>query len=244
MSKTLAIFGAGPVLGLSLARRFGREGFRVALVARTGKTLDHLVAELARDGIEAAGFTADVYDGAQLAGAVAAIKERYGRIDVAEHSPGGGTMGEEIVSTLDVDVENTRLIMDRYLLSGIALVRQVLPDMVARGHGAILFTAGQSGIHPTPFLGNAGMAQAALRNYFHTLNAVLAGKGVYVGAVNVGALIEGSVPHRAITSSGSPLEFEPEVIHPDVFAENFWDLYAKRDRVEALVGSFGQEADR
>ncbi|MDP4507320.1 SDR family NAD(P)-dependent oxidoreductase [Nonomuraea turcica] len=240
MPKTLAIFGAGPVLGLSVARRFGREGFRVALVARTRKNLDHLVAELARDGIEAAGFTADVYDRGQIANAVTAIKERYGRIDVAEFSPGGGDLGDGIVSTLDVDVENTQLILDRFLLSAIALVRQTLPDMVEHGDGAILFTAGQSGIHPVPFLGNAGMAQAALRNYFHTLNAVLAGKGVHVGAVNVGALIEGSVPHQAIASSQEPLGFEPEVIHPDVFAESFWELYSKRDRVEALVGNFGR----
>ncbi|MEV4015924.1 SDR family NAD(P)-dependent oxidoreductase [Nonomuraea angiospora] len=240
MLRTLAIFGAGPVMGLSLARRFGREGFRIALVARTRANLDHLVAELARDGIEAAGFTADVYEPGQLAGAVAAIKEAYGRIDVAEFSPGGGNMGEGIAATLDVDVENTRVILNQFVLSAVALVRQVLPGMVERGDGAILFTAGQSGIYPTPSLGNAGMAQAALRNYFHTLNAELAGKGVYVGAVNVGALIEGSVPHQAITSSAVPLDFEPEVIHPDVFADGFWELYTKRDRVEALVGGFGR----
>ncbi|TMR23948.1 SDR family NAD(P)-dependent oxidoreductase [Nonomuraea turkmeniaca] len=240
MPTTLAIFGAGPVLGLSVARRFGREGFRVALVARTRKNLDHLVAELARDGIEATGFTADVYDRDQIANAVTAIKDAYGRIDVAEFSPGGGDMGEGIVPTLDVDIENTQLILDRFLLSAIALVRQVLPDMIERGDGGILFTAGQSGIHPVPFLGNVGMAQAALRNYFHTLNTVLADKGVYVGAVNVGALIEGSVPHQAIASSREPLGFESEVIHPDVYAERFWELYSKRDRVEALVGSFGR----
>ncbi|KAB2349122.1 SDR family NAD(P)-dependent oxidoreductase [Actinomadura rudentiformis] len=240
MPKTLAIFGAGPVLGLSLARRFGREGFRVALVARTTENLDRLVAALAEDGIEAAGFTADVYDHQQIEAAVAAITKEYGQIDVAEFSPGGGNMGEGIESVLDVDPANLQLILDRFLLSGVALVRAVLPDMVERGEGAILFTAGQSGIYPTPFLGNAGMAQAALRNYFHNLNAVLADKGVYVGAVNVGALIEGSVPHQAVMSATEPLGFEPEVIHPDVFAENFWALYAKRDRAEALVGAFGQ----
>lgn len=240
MPKTLAIFGAGPALGLSLARRFGREGFRVALVARTTENLDRLVAALAEDGIEAAGFTADVYDGEQIEAAVAAITKEYGQIDVVEFSPGGGNMGDGIESVLDVDPANLQLILGRFVLSGVALVRAVLPDMVERGDGAILFTAGQSGIYPTSFLGNAGMAQAALRNYFHNLNAVLADKGVYVGAVNVGALIEGSVPHQGIMSVTEPLGFEPEVIHPDVFAENFWDLYAKRDRAEALVGAFGQ----
>ncbi|MFE5504773.1 SDR family NAD(P)-dependent oxidoreductase [Amycolatopsis japonica] len=89
MTKTLAIFGAGPVLGLSLARRFGREGFRIALVARTTENLDALVAELARDGVEASGFVADVYEPAQIAAAVTAI----GRIDAVAFNPGGGTMG-------------------------------------------------------------------------------------------------------------------------------------------------------
>ena len=35
MSKTIAVFGAGPGMGRSVARRFGREGFQVALVAAT-----------------------------------------------------------------------------------------------------------------------------------------------------------------------------------------------------------------
>jgi NAD(P)-dependent dehydrogenase (short-subunit alcohol dehydrogenase family) len=240
MPKTLAIFGAGPVLGLSLARRFGRAGFRIALVARTRDNLDRLVAGLAADGIDAAGFTADVYDREQITAAVAAIIQRYGQIDVVQFSPGGGNMGDGIESVLDVDPENLQLILDRFLLSGVALVRAVLPDMVGRGDGAILFTAGQSGIHPTPFLGNVGMAQAALRNYTYNLHSVLADQGVYVGAVNIGALIEGSVPHQAITSAPGSLEFDPEVIHPDVFAESFWELYSKRDKPESLVGSFGK----
>ncbi|MER6664074.1 SDR family NAD(P)-dependent oxidoreductase [Amycolatopsis japonica] len=234
MTKTLAIFGAGPVLGLSLARRFGREGFRIALVARTTENLDALVAELARDGIEANGFVADVYEPAQIASAVTAI----GRIDAVAFNPGGGTMGEGIVPVLDVDPENLRLILDRFLVSAVALVRAVLPAMTERGDGAILFTAGQSSLYPAPFLGNVGMAQAGLRNYFLNLNAVLAEKGIYAGAVNVGALIEGSVPHRALTAS--PMDFEPEVIHPDVFADAFWKLYETREAPEALVGSFGR----
>lgn len=41
-------------------------------------------------------------------------------------------------------------------------------------------------------------------------------QGVYVGAVTVGALIEGGGPHHAISSGARPLEVEPEVIHPDV----------------------------
>ena len=237
MSKTLAIFGAGPVLGRSLARRFGREGFRVALVARTRSNLDALVARLADDGVEAVGFTADLYDRAQLTAAIDAITERFGQIDVAEFSPGGGNLGDGIVSVLDVDPDNLQLMLDRFLLPAIMLVRAVLPGMMARHEGAILFTAGQSGIHPKARMGNMGMVQAALRNYFLNLHNQLADTGVYVGAVNIGALIEGSVPHKAVAAMAGP-EFRAEVIHPDVYAEHFWGRYAKRDKPEVLVGDF------
>jgi NAD(P)-dependent dehydrogenase (short-subunit alcohol dehydrogenase family) len=58
----IAIVGAGPGLGLSIARRFGREGFTVALISRSAANLDRLAAELADSGIQAAGFPADVRD--------------------------------------------------------------------------------------------------------------------------------------------------------------------------------------
>ena len=53
MSKTIAVFGAGPGMGRSVARRFGREGFQVALVARNQTRLDAYTGELAADGISA-----------------------------------------------------------------------------------------------------------------------------------------------------------------------------------------------
>lgn len=239
MPKTLAIFGAGPVLGLAVARRFGREGFRVALVSRTKENQDKLVAELANDGIEAAGFSADVSDRTQIAGAVEAITKEYGQIDAVIFSPGGGSMGEGIVPALDITPEALQAIFDEFVLTGVALVNAALPAMVERGDGAIIFTAGQSGVYPTPMLGNAGMGQAALRNYFYNLNGLLADKGVYVGAVNIGALIEGSVPFKMITSRPN-IGFEIEAYAPAEFAENYWELYSKREKPEALVGSMGQ----
>ena len=60
--KTLALVGAGPQIGRSIARRFGRGGFRVGLVARGLENLDSCVAALAADGIESAGFVADVME--------------------------------------------------------------------------------------------------------------------------------------------------------------------------------------
>jgi short-subunit dehydrogenase len=59
---TIAIVGAGPGLGRSIAKVFGRNGFSVALVARTQEKLDGLAVELRKSGVEAVGFAADVMD--------------------------------------------------------------------------------------------------------------------------------------------------------------------------------------
>lgn len=60
--RTIAIVGAGPGMGLAIARTFGSRGFDVALVARNQAKLDDLVGTLEAEGITAAGFPADVRD--------------------------------------------------------------------------------------------------------------------------------------------------------------------------------------
>ena len=63
------IVGAGPNLGVAIARRFGREGFSVGLVSRNQEKLDGLAGELEADGITAAGAAADIRDSDGLAAA-------------------------------------------------------------------------------------------------------------------------------------------------------------------------------
>ena len=55
---TIAIIGAGPGLGAAVARRFGAEGFAVALVSRSQEHADGLAAQLVSDGVQARGFAA------------------------------------------------------------------------------------------------------------------------------------------------------------------------------------------
>src|ERR1700731_3767276 len=89
MSKTIAVFGVGPGMGRSVARRFGREGFQVALVARNQARLDAYTGELAENGIEAAGFAGHIADRDALPAMIEAIMARFGPIDVLEYAPSG-----------------------------------------------------------------------------------------------------------------------------------------------------------
>src|SRR5258708_36553454 len=91
MSKTIAVFGVGPGMGRSVAHRFGREGFQVALVARNQTRLDAYTGELAADGIKAAGFAGDLADRGALPGRIEAITRRFGPVAVQGEAPSGST---------------------------------------------------------------------------------------------------------------------------------------------------------
>jgi NADP-dependent 3-hydroxy acid dehydrogenase YdfG len=178
--KTLAIVGAGAGLGLSIAKIFGRNGVQVALIARTKVKLDDLVAQLGALGIEAAGFPADLMDRPALVDAFARITERYGAVDVLEYSPAPHTPipGMEIAGPLALTVENLQPQIDFYIHGAITAVQQVLPAMLERGSGALLFSTGGSAVYPNPLMGNVGIAGAGLRNWVHTLHTTLADKGI------------------------------------------------------------------
>jgi short-subunit dehydrogenase len=84
---SLVIVGAGPNLGLAVARRFGRDGFAVGLISRTGSRLVELAAQLQLDGVTAAGAVADIRDSDALVGAIHRLADELGPVEVLEYSP-------------------------------------------------------------------------------------------------------------------------------------------------------------
>lgn len=213
--KTIVIVGAGPGLGLSIAKRFGKNGFRVALVARHEEKLNQLVTELEQSGIEAAAFKADVLNSDEIHSAFAAIKEKYGFIDVLEYSPipGAGTLE----NPLEVTEQNVRYHFQHSVLGALSSVREVLPAMLDKNTGALLFTTGASSVDPVPMMGNVGIAMAGLRNYALNLNKVLKDKNIYAGHIAIGVWMQ----------PGSGIQ--------DKIADVWFDMYTKTDRAEEVI---------
>lgn len=75
------IIGAGPGIGVSVARRFARAGFPIGVVARTHPTVDAAVAALAENNVDTHGATADAADESSLR---AALDELVGHLGVPD----------------------------------------------------------------------------------------------------------------------------------------------------------------
>jgi short-subunit dehydrogenase len=211
---TIVVAGAGPGLGLEIARAFGQHGFAVALISRTQSKLEELAKRLADEGIDARGFAADITDADSVGKAFREIRQRYGDIDVVEFSPVDGTL--EAIEVLDVQPGNVQPQIDFYVYGAMNVLGEVIPGMVDRGVGTILVTTGGGSITPVPMLANINIAAAALRNWTLNLHNALGPKGVYVAHVAISAWI-GSGPPEAEASA---------------IAAEYWNLFETRDRAE------------
>ncbi|MEA5364382.1 SDR family NAD(P)-dependent oxidoreductase [Amycolatopsis sp., V23-08] len=227
----LAVLGAGPGLGLSIAHRFGREGFTTALVSRSGTRHAAYRASLAEAGVAAHAFTADVTDEAQVHAVLARITDEAGEIDTVYFGPADLSIGSAITPLPEAGAGNLRVPFESIVLPAAQVTQAVLPRMLERGAGSLLFAGGISGKYPIPLLGSFAPAAAALRMYVLTLNAALRGTSVYAGTLTIGGVIERGDIHRMFTEQAP--DSMPGTLDPDAIAERAWALHTERDEAEA-----------
>jgi len=222
---TIAIVGAGPGLGLAIAKKFGSESFKVALIARNQEKLDALAADLAGEGISASGFAGDVLDRPSLKAALAAAKAHFGSIDVLEYSPSDRAAGQQAPVHVSLATpENVQPQIEYYLYGAMAATEVVLHEMLEAKAGTLLFTTGGGSIYPVPHYGNVTAGAAALRNWSLNLGAAIAESGVHIAHVAISLFIGESspIPGR---------DFMPA----SEIAELYWNMHVQRNAHELVV---------
>ena len=219
---------------MSIAQRFGKEGFAVALISRSADRHAAYLQALSDAGIEAAAFTADAADPAQLRRAIDAVRARFGRIDVGYYGPAAMMSLSGDITTLDAAGADVAL---KSVLPAVDFASLLLPELTERGEGGLLFAGGLSSVVPMPPLAGLALFAAALRNYAITLHAALAPAGVYAGTVTIGGLIERGDIHTAMQQNPAYEELGVTTLNPDELAETVWRLYTERTDAEAVVNA-------
>jgi short-subunit dehydrogenase len=196
--------GAGPGIGLSTARRFATEGFRIVLAARKVERLEALADNLRREpnaGVEIA--SVDCSDSLQ----VAELVDRYAaELEVIHYNAAvlrAQTLQEQSLASIAEDIE-----VD--IASALVAVRQAGAAMVARRGGSILLTGGILGVKPVSNLLTLSVGKAGLRCAAEALFPGFAAQGVHIAVLTIGTgVAPGSKSAEAVGDAFWRLHAQP-----------------------------------
>jgi NADP-dependent 3-hydroxy acid dehydrogenase YdfG len=214
---SIVIAGAGPNLGAAVARRFGREGMPVGLVARDAAKLETLAEELAADGLRAAFRAADIRDAEGLSEAIRSLGDELGPVEVLEYSP--LPTREFMKPILETTVDDVRGPLEFSVLGAVAAATAVIGPMLERGSGTILFTTGGAAINPYPLRAGVGISFAAEVAYARMLHDEVRGRGVHVAHTAIGGRIAPGGDHE-----------------PDDVAEVLWQQHTNPGEFQTRIG--------
>lgn len=208
--NVLLIVGAGPGISLSTAKKFGKEGFKIALVSRRIDALQKYEEELQSEGIVAKGFPGDVSSEESLKAAIESVIKEYGKIDVLLYNAAAGRPGKPTTLSIDDLVKDFKISVAGALTS----VKEVTTYME---NGTILLTGGGLALYPYVDYASLAIGKAGIRSLAYSLHQELSAKGIYVGTLTIKGFVKEGTYYSA-----------------ENIAETFYNMYETKKEVEVI----------
>ncbi|WP_028778595.1 SDR family NAD(P)-dependent oxidoreductase [Shimazuella kribbensis] len=209
----LVIIGSGPGIGLSVAKKFGTQGFQVILVSRTQESLERNTKELQEQNIESYGVSADAADSESLKKAIKQIKSAYGVPDVLVYNVANIVPGDALTLAEQQLIDDFKV----NTVGALTSAQQVIPEMIERKQGTLFFTGGTIALDPNPEYASLSIGKSAIRSLALSLADTLSPYGIYVGQVLIADHVQRGTYYD-----------------PDHIADVFWDAYRNKDQKEII----------
>jgi NAD(P)-dependent dehydrogenase (short-subunit alcohol dehydrogenase family) len=183
-SRIALVTGASSGIGRAAAVRLARDGAQIAVVARQAEPLAEVAAAIRAVGGEAFIHVADLTDEKQAEGAVAAVVEHFGGLDILVNAAGiltSGTIEETTLAAWDE-------MMNVNLRAVFHLMQLVVPHLIPR-RGNIVNVSSVTGLRSFPGVLAYCVSKAGVDQLTRCAALELAAKGVRVNAVNPGVVV-------------------------------------------------------
>jgi len=180
--KTAAITGAASGIGLECARILIEEGAQVVLIDRAKDRLHALCEEL---GEQACPLVVDLLDGPQVSGMLPRIEALVGPLDVF-HANAGAYIGG---AAAEGDPDQWDRMLNLNINAAFRSVRAVLPSMIERKTGDVIFTSSIAGVVPVVWEPIYTASKFAVQAFVHSTRRQVSEHGVRMGAVLPGPVV-------------------------------------------------------
>lgn len=189
---TAIVAGVGAGLGAALVRALLARGHAVAGIARREESFAGLADALSAEGQPFKGITADVSDPLAVERACDEARNVFGPVGVYVHNASAFLMRP----FLETEIEHVERLWRISCLGAAAGAHQVLPDMVAAGSGALLFTGATASLRGSASFAGFASAKFALRGLAQSLAREFGPKGVHVAHFVIDGIIRGPMSER------------------------------------------------
>ena len=205
------VTGVGPGNGASFTRKFCREGYRVAMLARSAESLAKM--ESAIDGSLA--VACDVGDRESVTEAFARVRRDLGPVEVLVHNAGNAVFG----SFLDVDDEAMESAWRVNTLGLFRCGREAVADMQKAGKGNLVVIGATSSLRGGAAFAAFASAKAAQRSLAQSMARAMGPQGIHVSYVIVDGVID--MPRTRAFMKDRPDDF---FLQPDDIADTVFHL--------------------
>jgi NAD(P)-dependent dehydrogenase (short-subunit alcohol dehydrogenase family) len=247
--KVVVVTGGASGIGAAMARRFAADGALGVAVADLDEAKARGVTDEAeRAGAQGLSMRCDVGDEDQVRELIAAVLDRFGRVDLL-CSNAGVAFGKGV----EASTEDWDLAWRVNVMAHVFAARAVLPSMLERGTGYLLHTCSAAGLLTNPGDAPYTVSKHGAVAFAEWLAVTYGDKGVRTSVLCpqgvrtrmlLGGLQEGNAAARAVAAAGELLEPEQvaDAVVEGVDAERF--LILPHPEVATYLRRKAEDPDR
>jgi NAD(P)-dependent dehydrogenase (short-subunit alcohol dehydrogenase family) len=217
-SKVAVVVGVGPGLGGAVARRFAREGYGVALLARRLDSLRETHEQILAAGGRALSLPMDTTDATSVANGFDEIVNHFGDPEVLVYNAGAFKPG----GILEVTPEEFESSWKANCMGGFLAARAVIPAMLTCNRGTLIFTGATASRRGSASFSCLSVGKFGLRALAQSLARELGPRGIHV----VHAVIDGQIDVPG-SSRRQAARAAHTLLDPDSIAKTYWDIHSQ-----------------
>lgn len=172
-NKVALVVAGGSGIGADSARKLKEEGYDIGILSSSGR------GQALAEELGGVGFTGSNLEVDDLKAFLAAVLDRYGRIDGVVNCTGHGPKGP----VDEISDEDWHLGMDYYFLNVVRMTRLVLPIMRSQGGGSIVNVSTFAAFEPDPDFPTSAVFRASLAGYTKLFADKFAADGIRMNNV-------------------------------------------------------------